>query len=129
MAAQPVALDTTHLQSHTTTAAHRGVALFLFLRFLSKAEKENRKHFEVPALDGSTDAGPGNAQDLIDFVLSTNASDETRKARGRREIKAPVEDRAGRIAQMVDAVAAGKARSFSDVKPALAPLSWRSTLA
>lgn len=81
MATSKIAVDASHLQSHTTTAAHRGLALFLFLRFLSKNEKKNRAQFALPALDGSSNDGPGDAKDLIDFVLRTNADDETRKPR------------------------------------------------
>jgi hypothetical protein len=54
MAAPNIAVDVSHLQSHTTTAAHRGLALFLFLRFLSKNEKKNRAQFSLRALDGSS---------------------------------------------------------------------------
>ena len=54
MATSNLAVDVSHLQSHTTTATHRGLALFLFLRFLSKNEKKNRAQFALAALDGTS---------------------------------------------------------------------------
>jgi len=128
MATPNIAVDVSHLQSHTTTAAHRGLALFLFLRFLSKNEKKNRAQFALPALDGSSNDGPGDAKDLIEFVLRTNAADETRKPREQREAKRGADDRAGRIVQTLEAVASRRAKSFADVTPALGGFSWRSTL-
>lgn len=128
MAAPSIAVDVSHLQSHTTTAAHRGLALFLFLRFLSKNEKKNRAQFALPALDGSSNDGPGDAKDLIDFVLRTNAGDETRKPREQREGRKSADDRAARIVQTIEAVAGGRSTSFADVTSALGSLLWRSTL-
>ncbi len=128
MATPNLAVDVSHLQSHTTTAAHRGLALFLFLRFLSKNEKKNRAQFALPALDGSSNDGPGNAKDLIEFVLRTNTADETRKPRELRDGKKAADDRAGRIVQTIEAVASGRSTSFADVTSALGSLPWRSTL-
>ncbi|MBL8779738.1 MAG: Dyp-type peroxidase [Alphaproteobacteria bacterium] len=128
MATPNIAVDVSHLQSHTTTAAHRGLALFLFLRFLSKSEKKNRARFVLSGLDGSSNDGPGDAKDLIEFVLRTNSADETRNTKALRESRKAAEDRAGRIVLTLDAIAKGQSTSFADVAPALDGLVWRSTL-
>ena len=127
MAPSTIAIDTAHLQSHTTTAAHRGLALFLFLRFLSKPEKEKRAALISEGFFPNEADLPGDAKDLIDFVLQTNARDETRKPREQRERKKG-DDRAGRIVQAIEAVAAGRSKTFADVTPALTGLDWRTTL-
>lgn len=121
MATQGLAVDATRLQPHTTRVAHRGLAVFLFLRFLSKEEKADRARFPAVGIDGSTNDGPGDAKALIEFVQRANAASDGSKR--------STEDRAGRVIQALTGVAKGRLQSFADVAPTLSGLPWRSTLA
>ena len=97
MATQGLAVDATRLQPHTTRVAHRGLAVFLFLRFLSKEEKADRARFPAVGIDGSTNDGPGDAKALIEFVQRANAASDGSKR--------STEDRAGRVIQALTGVA------------------------
>jgi hypothetical protein len=110
MAAQALALKTSQLQPHTTAAAHRKLAFFLFLRFLSQEEKDDRTRIFAPALDGDADAKPGNAKELIELVLRTDAGAPLKG----REV---TEDKAGDLLKALRSVAASQAPTFASVSP------------
>ncbi|MCE9521683.1 MAG: hypothetical protein K8S25_04535, partial [Alphaproteobacteria bacterium] len=87
MAAQDLALKTSLVQPHAVKAVHRGVAFFLFLRFLSARERKSPFKIEIPALDADgLDDGPGEISALIDFALRDNSSAPSGKPADRTKV-------------------------------------------
>lgn len=125
MAAQNLVLDTARVQPHTARAAHRGVAFFLFLRFISEAEKGNSTKIAIPALDADgLDDGPGDVAVLVNFALRDSAG----APQGKQS------DGSGLLLKALDMAASsantGKvdAQSLSSLLRPLHELNWQSTL-
>jgi len=108
MAASALAPSASKLQLHTTSAVHRGIVLFLFLRFLSKGERRDPKKPDAAGRD--CDPGP-----LLSFVLDAGAA-EPRRASKRRV--SGEDDRTGALLQAIE---------LRD-REGMARVPWRSTL-
>jgi Dyp-type peroxidase family len=135
MAAQNLVLESARVQPHTVTAAHRGLAVFLFVRFLSEAEKANPTKVAIPALDADgLDDGPGSVAALIEFALRDSAGE----GNGKRAAKAQPGEGASVALKALDLMKRTNPRGAKNAKgePAgLAPLlqtlngfEWQSTL-
>ncbi len=118
MAPQTLTVDATALQPHTARAAHRGLALFVFLRFLSADEKENRAKIVTAKLGALEEDKPGNAGELVKLILAAR----------REGVPGKSDDRAGKLLQILGDIAGGRTTTFREVKPAFATFDWRATL-